>query len=54
MCVCKKYLHARGAVQAFVENAEKQKMEIEHIDGYSTFFNKMTADCAKAETTYID
>ena len=29
-------------------------MEIEHIDGYSTFFNEMTADCAKAETTYID
>jgi len=54
MCVCKKHLHARWSIQALVNLAEKQQIDIGTIKNYDTFFEYLTELCGKEESTYID
>ena len=53
MCCCKKHLHARWSVQALIECASLQNIDISPIENYSTFFQYLTADCNSEATTYL-
>ena len=53
MCCCKKHLHARWSIQALIECAAKQSIDISPIGNYTTFFEYLTADCSSESTTYL-
>ena len=53
MCVCKKHLHARWAIQSLIENAGSQNIDLGEISSYETFFQSLTSQCNKSDTTYI-
>ena len=54
MCCCKKHLHARWSVQALISCSEKQKISLQEIDNYDSFFAYLYQDCPKDDLTYIN
>ena len=52
MCCCKTHLHARWAVEALVECASIQKIELPFTN-YTSFFVYLTTNCGKGSTSYI-
>ena len=51
--VKKKHLHASWAIQALIECAGKQNIDIGIITDYETFFEYITLNCDKEPTTYV-
>ena len=54
MCCCKKHLHACWSVQALISCSEKQKISLQEIDNYDSFFAYLYQDCPKDDLTYIN
>lgn len=53
MCCCKIHLHARWTIEALIECAQEQSIELPFTD-YKSFFEFVTVNCAKHATAYID
>lgn len=53
MCCCKLHLHARWAIEALINCAAKQNINIQITD-YKSFFDILTTNCEKDETAYIN
>ena len=53
MCCCKKHLHARWVISAIIECTENNNISLD-FDSYGSFFDFLTKDCEKLQTTYID
>ena len=54
MCCCKKHLHARWSIQALIQCAIKQGIDITPVNCYYTFFEYLVDDCEKDALTYIN
>ena len=52
MCCCKLHLHARWSIEALVNSAHEQKIDIP-FSNYATFFDILTRNCEKHPTAYI-
>ena len=52
MCCCKQHLHARWAIQALINNAEKQGIPLPFTN-YESFFENFTSECKDNQSTYI-
>lgn len=52
MCCCKLHLHARWTIEALVNCALQQEIDIPFSD-YTTFFDFLTRNCEKSTTAYI-
>ena len=53
MCCCKLHLHGRWSITSLIECAVKQHIKLE-FDDYKLFFEYLTSECRKEETTYIN
>lgn len=53
MCCCKLHLHSRWSINALVECANKNHLEIPFID-YQSFFQHLSASCSKDQYAYIN
>ena len=52
MCCCKKHLHARWAIKALLEYAEKKNTPLAFTD-YKGFFEYINTDCEVSAATYV-
>ena len=53
-CVAaKKHLHACWSIQALVQCATKQQVDLNSVDSYDAFFDYVTGSCEAESTTYI-
>ena len=53
VCCCKKHLHARWAINALIDCAKAQNLDLDTIESYDTFFEYLTSNCEKETTTYL-
>ena len=53
MCCCKKQLPMCWSVKALIDCTTKQNICLGRINNYSSFFEHLTEDCEKEESTYI-
>ena len=53
MCCCKLHLHARWSIKAFIECCKLQKIDLQEITSYDTFFSHLTSSCPSDEVAYI-
>ena len=54
MCVCKKHLHAKWAINALINSVKLQKIDIPDFVNYEQFMAYLYEDCNKIDNTYID
>ena len=52
MCCCKKHLHARWSINALIDCAKAQNINID-FDSYDSFFNHLITDCDREQSTYL-
>ena len=50
---CKKHLHTCWSIQALIQCATKQQVDLNSIDSYDAFFDYVTSSCEAESTTYI-
>ena len=53
MCCCLLHLHARWAINAFIQCEKKENIPLESFDSYIKFSKALTEQCSNHDYTYI-